>query len=284
MYKLSLENEHGDVLQLTNTPDYTVLEIDGLYPPSANIITSQMSLYDGSKFNSSKVNERQLEIAMAIEPDAETNRIALYRIVKTKRYIKVNYENGQRNVYVEGYVSDVNISFFEMKQQATISILCPEPYFRSAEEIIETARSIIPKLHFPFVTTATEPKVFSYYEANTERNVTNEGDVECGMIIEISCRDEVINPAIVNTDTLEYFRLTTTLEAGDVLYITTQRGQKRARVYRDGEYINLFNYIAKGSTWLQLQPGDNIFMYEADSTTAQYMEVRFMHQNLYEGV
>lgn len=284
MFSLSLENRNGDTVSLTGSRDYSIMEIDGLYPPSANIVTSEVALYDGARFNSSKVNTRQLEISLAIERNAEENRIALYKVVKTKQYIRMNYENGARDVYIEGYVSDMNIDYFAMKQTATISILCPEPYFRQAQEIIDSIQSVVSNFHWPCNITAEDPIPFSYYEDITELNVINEGDVAAGMTIEIRALGEVTNPAILNRDTGEFFRLYTTLEAGDVVYIDTKRGEKSVRLWSDGEYTNIFNSIAQGSTWLQLEPGDNVFRYEADGISAQYMEVRFVHQHLYEGV
>lgn len=66
MFKLILENAAGEQVQLTNRKEYAVTEIQGLNPPGATINTSEMALYDGAKYISSKVGMRSINIAVAI--------------------------------------------------------------------------------------------------------------------------------------------------------------------------------------------------------------------------
>lgn len=284
MFDLVLENEKGQQIKLTNNNDYAITDMDGLNPPSASIVTSETSLFDGAKFVSSKTETRQLDIAIAIQRNAEENRIALYNVVRTKQYIKVSYKNGRRDVFIEGYVSDFNIDYFAQMQEATISILCPEPYFKDAEEIIAGVNLIIAKFTFPFAIEATKKVTLGEYEEVLEANVVNDGDVESGMVIEIHANGEVKNPVIYNRETTEFFGLDIELEQGDSVYINTTVGQKSVQLFRDAEYINIFNYIKQYSTWLQLAQGDNIFTYEADEDTTSNMDVTFTYRHLYQGV
>lgn len=284
MFDLVLENEKGQQIKLTNNNDYAITDIDGLNPPGASIVTSETSLFDGAKFVSSKTETRQLDIAIAIQRNAEENRIALYNVVRTKQYIKVLYKNGQRNVFIEGYVSDFSIDYFAQTQEATISILCPEPYFKDAEEIIAGVNLIIAKFTFPFAIEATKKVTLGEYEEVLEANVVNDGDVESGMVIEIHANGVVKNPVIYNRETTEFFGLDIELEQGDSVYINTTVGQKSVQLFRDAEYINIFNYIKQYSTWLQLAQGDNIFTYEADEDTTSNMDVTFTYRHLYQGV
>lgn len=284
MFDLVLENEKGQQIKLTNNNDYAITDMDGLNPPSASIVTSETSLFDGAKFVSSKTETRQLDIAIAIQRNAEENRIVLYNVVRTKQYIKVSYKNGRRDVFIEGYVSDFNIDYFAQMQEATISILCPEPYFKDAEEIIAGVNLIIAKFTFPFAIEATKKVTLGEYEEVLEANVVNDGDVESGMVIEIHANGEVKNPVIYNRETTEFFGLDIELEQGDSVYINTTVGQKSVQLFRDAEYINIFNYIKQYSTWLQLAQGDNIFTYEADEDTTSNMDVTFTYRHLYQGV
>ena len=284
MFDLTLENEKGKQIKLTNSKDYAISEIDGLNPPSASIVTSETSLFDGAKFVSSKTETRQLDIAIAIQRNAEENRIALYDVVRIKQYIKVLYKNGKRNVFIEGYVSDFSIDYFAQTQEATISILCPEPYFKDAEEIIAGVNLIITKFTFPFAIESTKKVTLGEYEEVLEANVVNDGDVQSGMVIEIHANGEVKNPVIYNRETTEFFGLDIELEQGDSVYINTTVGQKSVQLFRDAEYTNIFNYIKQRSTWLQLPQGDNIFTYEADEDTTSNMDVTFTYRHLYQGV
>lgn len=284
MFDLILEDEKGRQIKFTNNKDYAITEIDGLNPPSANIVTSETSLFDGEKFESAKTESRQLEIAIAIQRNAEENRIALYNVVRIKQYIKVLYKNGKRNVFIEGYVSDFSIDYFAQTQEATISILCPEPYFKDAEEIIAGVNLIISKFTFPFAIESTKKVTLGEYEEVLEANVVNDGDVQSGMVIEIHANGEVKNPVIYNRETTEFFGVMIEMEAGDSIYINTIKGQKSVRLFRDAEYINIFNNIKPYSSWLQLEQGDNIFTYEAEDDTTNNMDVTFSYRYLYQGV
>ncbi len=284
MFELSLENSAGKRAELTNRKEYAVTEIQGLNPPSAKINTSETALFDGGRFNSSKVNMRSINIALTLNYEAEKNRIALYDVVRVKEQINIYYKNGLRDVFIPGYVESFTVNYFANKQTAAISILCPEPYFRAAQDVINEVSMIVGAFHFPFAITAEEPIPFSYYGEIAEIDVVNIGDVTSGLQIEIRAEGNVTNPRIYNRDTREFFGIQKEFEPGDVIYIDTRKGQKKARLLRDGEYINIFNSIEKGSTWLQLTPGDNIMTYEGDGTSAEYMSVRFIHSPLYEGV
>lgn len=284
MYSLILENQLGNRIELTHSTEYSILDIQGLNPPSATINTSDVSLFDGAKFNSAKVNMRSINISIAINKEAEKNRIELFKVARTKQPIRLYYANGRRDVYVEGYVESFEIDYFAMKQSAAISILCPEPYFKAANELIEEVNLIIGAFHFPFAIEKEAPMPFSYYGEIFEINVENVGDIACGISIEIHASGQVTNPKIFNRETREFFGLTFVMKEGDVAYINTQKGKKEVKLLREGKYINIFNSIAKGSTWLQLETGDNVLTYEGDGSSTDYMAVRFIHHPLYEGV
>ena len=284
MFELILENQRGDAVALNNTKNYDVKEIDGLYPAGANIVTSQTSLDDGSKYNSSKVNERSLNISVAIKCDAERSRLNLYKIIKPKHYIKMIYRSAARDVFCEGYVSDISIDHFAQQQSASISIICPEPYFNDAQEIIDTITQILDAFHFPFAITSADPVPLGEYNTTSEMNIINSGEVESGAEIEIHATGTVKNPAIYNRETGEYFKLETTLQDGDTVHINTKIKKKSVYVFRDGQNVNLFNYVSEDSTWLQLMPGDNVLTYDAEDDTASYMEIRIIHRNMYVGV
>ena len=284
MFSLILENEKGEQISLTDNLAYAITDIDGLYPPSANIITSELSLYDGSKFNSSKVNARQLQINGKIQYNAARNRVALYRVIKTKHFIRVKYADNERDVYIDGYVSDFEIGHFENTQTFSVTILCPEPFFKDAQEIIDQVNTAVKNFHFPFSITAEDPIPIGYFDTILEFNVENDGDVSTGIIIEVSATGQVDNPTIFNKETREFFGVQTSLEAGDVLTISTERGNKTVTLLRDGEETNMLNSIEQGSSWFQLEPGDNVFTYEADNDTVQYMSVAFTHRHQYQGV
>ena len=130
MFDLILENANGDQLTFSQNSPFTITEIQGLNPPDATINTSQVALIDGAIYNSAKLNMRTINIAFAIEIEAAKNRIEVFKVLKSKQYVKLYYKGSYRNVYIEGYIQSIQITYFEMKQIVTCTILCPSPYFK----------------------------------------------------------------------------------------------------------------------------------------------------------
>lgn len=155
MYKFVLENRRGDQLVFNELGGaFTIDEIQGLAPASATINTSEGAYIDGQLFNSSKVNMRTLEIAFAIENDAAQNRIEVYKVLKPKQEVRAYYSSSVRNVYIDGYVESVEITHYDMKQICTVAILCPAPFWQSAQTLINELTTVQDAFHFPFASTA----------------------------------------------------------------------------------------------------------------------------------
>jgi len=427
MYKVILENAAGQQLTFSQNSPFTITDIQGLNPPKADINTSEMALIDGAKYNSAKLNMRTINIAFAIEYQAAKNRVELYKVLRSKQPIKFYYNGQYRSVLIDGYIQSIDIDYFEMKQIVTCSILCPEPYFKEAQQVVNELLNIIGAFHFPFASeggknlltypyfqsnrtdsgltytvnsngsitvdgenTASTTKAFLFrsrdnehfrlpagdyilsggisstqrmiinymtegastattlaassgsddeftvtdeiaqydlqvglyssagaeyddvtvypmiryaeYESDTYQpygygqlvfgyisndvgiTIENEGDVECGLIISLNARNAVSNPKIFNYVTGDYFGLTYSLQAADLVVIDTRQGHKSVVLHRGGQIINLFNYIDQDSTWLQLSPDGDTFVYEVGTGSAAELAVTFTHENLYEGV
>ncbi len=284
MYNLILENAAGDQLNFAQNSAFTVSEIQGLNPPAATINTSEMALLDGAKFNASKLNMRSINIAFAIEYDAAKNRIEVYKVLKSKQYVKLYYDGDYRHVFIEGYISSINIDYGAKKQIVTCSILCPSPYFKAAQEVITELSSIIDGFHFPFASTAEPQILFGYNNNDMGVTVENDGDVACGLIIELFATDAVTNPKIYDYITQEYFGLNISMQALDLITIDTRQGSKTAKLLRSGTEYNVFNYIMQNSTWLQLAPNGSTFVYEVETGDVGDLLITFHHHALFEGV
>lgn len=284
MFELILENAAGDQLTFGMNSPFTVTEIQGLNPPSATINTSQIALMDGAKFNSSKMNMRTINVAFAIEIQAAKNRIEVFKVLKSKQYVKLYYNGQYRQVFIEGYIQNIDISYFEKKQIVTCGILCPSPYFKEAQEIVNDLQSIVSAFHFPFGSTAEPQLVFSYISNDIGITIENEGDVDCGMIIQLYARAAVSNPKIFNYVTQDYIGLNIDMQPADLITIDTRQGQKSATLLRSGIETNIFNNVLQGSTWLQLEANGSTFVYEVGTGSAGDLNVTFNHYNLYEGV
>lgn len=264
MFTLKAENPYGQILELTHNDAYVIENVIGLDPPEGVINTTRNAGADGSVFNSSYVNNRTITITMAINAPAEENRINLYTYFKSKSPVRIFYKNESRDVYIDGYVRNFSVGFFEKKQIAQITILCPKPFFNSADDALFDFTLIDPLFEFPFSIEA-EGVEFSTLDAGGERLVYNAGDVETGFTINLQAKDVVINPQIYNIYTGEFFALNITMHTGDEIIINTRKKEKSVTLTSNAITTNIVGDIKEGSVWLQISPGNNYFIVTASS-------------------
>lgn len=285
MYELVLQNKSGSKLFFNQLGgQFTITEIEGLSPADATINTNESALMDGATYNSSKVNMRTINMAFAIEHDAEQGRLKVYHVLQSSKYIMITYKSERLNVFVEGYVKSIDVSHFSMKQVVTVSITCPFPYFKAAQEMVNDLSSVINLFHFPFSSTAEPQIVFGYIDPTTSEVVMNNGSIECGLTFELYAKASVTNPKIYNHMTGDYIGINYEMEAGDVITITTGKGNKTVTLLREGVRSNIFNSLMEGITWLQLEVGGSAFVYEIDQGLISNLLVTIKHRDLFEGV
>lgn len=281
MYTLIAQNKYGQQIELTHNEAYVIESIEGIDPPEAVINVVKNANADGSVFNSAYVNERQIIITLAINGPAEDNRINLYKYFKNKYPTRLYYKNGARDVYIDGYCKNIQISFFNLKQIAQIIIICPDPFFKNSDNELINFSSIDPLFEFPFE--IEEPIAFSEILAEVQKNIINKGDVDAGMKLVINITGSVTNPIIYNSETNQYFKLNASFISGDEIVIDTEFMKKSVTLTRNGAITSLVNVIQNGSTWMQLLPGDNLLTMSADSGS-EYLSAYILVSDLYEGV
>ena len=266
MYSLIVENKYKQQMELTHNEAYVIESIEGIDPPEAVINTTRNANADGSVYNSAYVKERQIIITLAINAPAEENRIQLYKYFKSKYPVKLYYKNNSRNVSIEGYCKKPMIEFFNKKEIAQITILCPNPFFSGNKQEVTDFSSVNPLFEFPFSIEEPPGEIeFGEILLNQEKVIINNGDVETGAVFYLKSRGAVTNPGIYNAETNLYFKLNISMQLGDEIYINTMSKQKTVQLTRNGVTTNIIGNLAGGSSWLIFTPGDNIFMVSAES-------------------
>ena len=119
---------------------------------------------------------------------------------------------------------------------------------------------------------------FSEIDQTYMKNIFNEGDVSCGMIIELQATGTVVKPVIYDATNRTKFLLNTTMNNGDLIRINTNKGQKSVMRERNSIITNMINSVDEESTWLQLNPGETVFAYDAESGVEQLM-ISVFHNN-----
>lgn len=286
MFVCKVENTKNNIIRLTqNESEYQVVDIEGLNPPNAQINTSKIAGLDGSKFNSSSLNERNLVITIKLNGDVEQNRINFYSFFRIKEWCKIYYKNDSRDVYIEGYVESVQCGLFTNNELMQISILCPNPYFKALEEIVDDISKTIAMFEFPFAINITDPVEFSTIDTSKITRVDNNSESETGLIIDIDVLNNCNKIQINNISTGELFILNYAFLEGDKITIDTNKGSKSVSLIRNATKINLFGALAKNSKFFQLNIGDNYFSYLVDNgTNEDAIHIIFKHYTVYGGV
>lgn len=287
MYTAQIKNKHGEILLLSGTESrWQIKNIDGLGPTRANLIITDLAGLDGGRFNSSKLETRNIVITLRLRGEVEANRLTIYRYCQTKEICTFYFSNGRRSVYTRGYVEADEVNLFKKGQEMQISIICPDPYFYSVSDERQELTYYVPLFEFPFAINEDDPVQFSEYIGYTGVPVMNDSETETGVNFTISCLVDLSEIIIGDTTTGEYMKLSHTFLAGDVISINTNRGQKAIRLLRAGVESNIFYALdVPDSKFLQLAPGQNLFTYAVDNGDGRgKVKIIMSFNKKYEGV
>ena len=285
MFTCKVQNTKNNVLELThNESEFQIVKIEGLNPPNAQINTSNIAGMDGAKFNSSFVNSRNIVIYIKLNGDVEANRIYLYSFFRIKQWCKFYYKNQRRDVYIEGYVENVACDLFSNNEIMQISLLCPQPYFKDVDTIIDDISKTIAAFEFPFAIDSNGIE-FSTYDQSRISTVINNSEIENGIIIKINVVTPCNKIQIRNTITAETFTMNYNFIKNDIITINTNKGEKSVNLKRGANVTNLFTALSNNSKFFQLEIGNNFFSYLVDDgTNDEAIEVIFEHNTIYGGV
>lgn len=272
-------------LYLQPSKDYTIESIDGLSPPTATINGTPLVGVDGQTLSNNRIDTRTITINLYINSPAETNRINLYSVFKLKDLIKINFKNGTRNVFAEGYIENFEINLFSIKQTAQITIKCFEPYFKSLPHYIHIG-SNSDLFEYPFER-EDNGDIMSEYNFDTDITFNYNGDTETGMEIEITSlvEAEIQGPIMIhNPKTQEVFAINKHMESKEKIEIDTNAGKKRVYSYINGISYTRLELLGAGSKWLQIRPGQNTFNIVTKYEELEKLEIKITYYEKYLGV
>lgn len=275
---------------------FLIYSIDGLGPPKADINFTDLSLIDGSIYNSARANKRNIifSFLFMMKPDIETMRKLSYKYFPVKQRIKVAIESDSREVEAYGFVESNEPNIFSNIAGCTISILCPDAYLFDINDNIIYFSTITSLFEFPF---SNESLVTPLIElssllSNPQELIYNPGDISVGMIIYIHATGSANDVEIINSITLETLSIDSTeivsitgsdISAGDDITISTVKGNKYAILKRSTTTYNILNALGQNPIWLQLEVGDNVFAFDANTGLSNLFFL-IEAKILYEGI
>ena len=268
---------NGSIIDLFNNDYFFISHADGLTAISANIATSTTPSIDGDNVNNIQAQPRGIVLDLQIKDnaDVETAKRYILRTVKPKQRGTLRMIYNDRDIEITGVVESVAMPRFAKGITMQVSLYCSQPYWRDTEEIVLLISRIIDAHYFPTdaggLALPEEGVIFGELDTSMTKTYTNDGDADCGMVISIIALAEVTNPGIAKSDG-SFIGVIDTLTAGDEVIINTNRGEKTIR--KNG--ANIISKIQPGSTFFQLETGDNdLTIYSDEGESNMYFSVSF---------
>lgn len=244
----------GDLLSLPLDDDssgFRVVEIEGLGPVKATLVSSSFAGLDGEQYQSSRRETRNLKFKIELDPDPTTDtvrslrqRLYDYFMPKSEVSFTLYLEDGLE-VGITGRVETCEPDIFTQEPTMNISIICFDPDFVQPDLV-----------QLNGMTTADA----------TARSFTYDGTVDTGVKFVLFVNRSVTQFTIQHTTpsgetrTLDF---SAPLIAGDWLLLDTIPGEKEVYYLRSGVRVDVLYGISPQSNWISLERGVNTLKVEA---------------------
>lgn len=296
--QVNITNPKGDTLELVLAEPYNngilVKDISGLAPTQSTINYQSLATSDGGLFSSARTEPRNITFTLGmVGDDPEASRQITYEYFPVKQKITMTFASDQRKRTITGYVESHEADIFSKEESTVISVLCLDPWFYVYGPTAVVFSGVRPLFEFPFSNESLTDPLLEFGEIMRDNRafLDYDGDVDTGVIIQIVCEDNAEDIYLFNEETDERMHIDTSritaltgaaLKRDDTIEINTTQGQKRIRLFRDGDWYNIISALDRHSDWLVLRSGTNIFGFEARTGEANLM-VSFTYRTQYGG-
>lgn len=154
-----------------------------------------------------------------------------------------------------------------------LSCTASNPFFQTVEDSVGKLSGWVKDFHFPYCNPVGQRFIFGHKNETKVYDINNESEVACGMVITLKAiGGTVVNPQVLNVDTMEALKVNGTLNASETLVIDTTYGQKSIRNVTTGaNWLHMFDLE---STWLQIGPGVTSFKCDCDESSTGTIEAQ----------
>ena len=275
---------------------FIVLRIDGLGPPKAEISLTERAGVDGSLYNSGRATPRNIVLGLRFYPgqDIEALRQKSYKYFPLNRPIIFEVQAVYRTVEATAYVEANEPDIFSKEEGCVITLMFPDSYLYDTVGSLTTFSFIVPTFEFPWSNESTDDPLLemSVLDMISTKIVFYEGDVPIGMLIHIHATGSASEVALTDSITLEALEIDSTkliattgadISDGDDIWISTVKGNKYAILIRGATTYNILNCLGTSPPWFQLEKGDNVYAYTANSGIAN-LQFAIHNDIAYEGI
>ncbi|GHU66132.1 hypothetical protein FACS1894184_03370 [Clostridia bacterium] len=281
---LKYTNAGGVSLELRQSPPYFLKKLDGVGDIHQSVNTFKASDQDGSFYINSTLDMRNITLEGAIvaaTPDeAYELRKRLLKVFTPKQQGTVTYRDRRIGCVVEDI--KIVISSKERAPGFFISLLCPSPFFETLDSVRKELAAWQSLFKFILEIPASGIE-FGSRQPSQIITLENIGDVACGCEIVFRALGVVTNPELMNLETSEYVRILKTMAAGEEIHVFTHFAGKRVVNVTGHTSVNAFHYFDTGSTFLQLNVGNNLLRYDA-ATNLDLLECIVFLNPLFLGI
>jgi hypothetical protein len=259
------EDRQGSKVTFGYFPPCWISSVDGL-GSDFNVYTAKSTGQDGENYNGSDAELRNIVIVLDIaKTDFLVQRNLLYSFFQPRSAGVLYYYDGDESKKIKYYTEKVTPSGTDNDavRNLTISLICPDSVWKALEDETVSMAKVEGDITFP-VEPAAEFTV-SHRNADVMAAVDNASNAARGLTITFEADGEVETPTMIEVTRQEKLQIGLTLHAGDVLTVTTGVNNKRVLLTSGGVTTNVNSKWVFGSTWLQAEPGSNVFRYTADS-------------------
>lgn len=290
---------------------FIIIKIDGIGPGKATVTKNDSKVYDGGTITSARLPSRniKMEIQFLWVNSIEDVRHKSYKYFPLKKPITLIFETDTRIVEIEGVVESNEPDIFSSEESTNISIICPDPYFYASGDNARTKTDfsgINPMFEIPEGTGYSNESLedalteISTVFVQSERGITNYGEVDIGVVISVKPLDNVTGTLTIANITMNQsmsfnldkikdimengVALNKEFKLGDELIINTLRGKKSVTLVREGKNYNALSCIDTRTDWIYLTSGENTFTYYLSGEGIEDLQFSVTNSILYEGV
>lgn len=235
--------------------------ISGLGPVKANVSRAPSAAQAGSTLLGSRIGERNIVLTMEMTTDYEDNltlsdiRRNLTNIFDPGSEVELRFHLNDMAVDIVGIVDSHEPEMFVETPIATVSIICPDPYFKLVGPEIELswARATVTNYEFEYSGRQLAPVGFRF-QATLDSNGANNSNGP---------------PALSQEGPLRGYLSVAgyTFENGDTIKFNTIRGERGVTRVRSFAENNILGFFSGSLMDFQIMPGKNILRWNRQASS-----------------
>lgn len=247
---------------IVDETDWGATLIDGAAAPTYAVYLEDNASGDGATLMGKQVKSRDLQIEAAVMSTAlnDVLRWQATQFFNPHRSYKIYLTYMGRTRWIAGELSAFKAPNGRIQQRQTFSayFVCPGAYWQSVDDFGQDIAGEQPRWGFPYMDNPDHGVLVSVYNFSRMVVFDYDGDAPAYPVYTLTADGEVRNPKIIKGGS--YVRLLLTMQAGDVIKIST----KPPQVTQKGE--NILNKVDRTSrlTDMVMVPGTNTVQYAAD--------------------